>query len=78
MREERGKLVGDQTIKEPFTLWGTIAGNVTADRGAKLYVRGSIYGNLIVRTGARSWRRCCGRMPFPGRPVKACAKPCII
>ena len=53
MREERGKLLGDLTISEPYTLWGTIAGNVTAVKGAKLYIRGSIYGDLIVEYGGR-------------------------
>ena len=53
MREERGNIAGNIVIKEPYTLWGSIAGNVTATDGAKLYVRGAIYGNLIVTPGAR-------------------------
>jgi predicted acyltransferase (DUF342 family) len=53
MREERGKLTGDLTINEPYTLWGMIVGNVTVIEGGKLYVRGSIYGDLIAEAGAR-------------------------
>jgi|SRR5579884_572133 len=53
MREERGQLAGDQVISEPYILWGSIAGDVVADKGAKLYIRGAIYGDLIVRPGGR-------------------------
>jgi cytoskeletal protein CcmA (bactofilin family) len=53
MRDERGQLIGDMTIGEPYTLWGTIGGNVTAVAGSKFYVRGSIFGNLTVDQGAR-------------------------
>ena len=53
MREERGNLAGNQVINEAYTLWGTIAGDVTAVKGSKLYVRGAIYGNLIVNPGGR-------------------------
>ena len=48
MREERGNLKGDLVIDEPFTLWGSIAGNVTAVKGSKFYARGTIFGNLTV------------------------------
>src|SRR5439155_5265042 len=53
MREERDNLTGDQTIGEPYTLWGSVAGNVTAVKGAKFYVRGAIYGDLTVDPGGR-------------------------
>ncbi|HSU66810.1 MAG TPA: polymer-forming cytoskeletal protein [Tepidisphaeraceae bacterium] len=53
MREERGNISGNLVISEPFTLWGSIAGDVTAAQGAKFYVRGAIYGNLIVTPGGR-------------------------
>lgn len=53
MREERGQLRGDQVIDEPFTLWGSIAGNVTAIKGSKFYARGTIYGALTVLHGGR-------------------------
>ena len=53
MREERGQLRGDIVNDEPYTLWGSIAGNVTAVKGSKLYVRGAIYGNLTVLHGGR-------------------------
>jgi cytoskeletal protein CcmA (bactofilin family) len=53
MREERGNIAGNVVINEPYTLWGSIAGNVTATDGAKLYVRGAIYGNLTVTAGGR-------------------------
>lgn len=48
MREERGQLKGDMVVSEPYTLWGSIAGEVTAVKGSKFYVRGAIYGNLTV------------------------------
>ena len=53
MREERGQLAGDMTVNEPLTLWGSVAGNVTAAAGAKFYMRGAIYGDLIVKPGGR-------------------------
>lgn len=53
MREERGNLAGNQVINEPYTLWGSIAGDVTAVKGSKFYVRGAIYGNLTVNPGGR-------------------------
>jgi|SRR5580704_11847524 cytoskeletal protein CcmA (bactofilin family) len=53
MREERGQLGGTLVVSEPFTLWGSIAGNVTVVEGGKFYMRGSIYGNLDVEYGGR-------------------------
>jgi cytoskeletal protein CcmA (bactofilin family) len=53
MREERGNLAGDLAIKEPCTLWGSVAGNVTAGNGSKFYMRGAIYGNLEINPGGR-------------------------
>jgi len=53
MREERGQLRGDQVVSEAYTLWGAIAGNVTATKGSKFYVRGTIYGDLEVLVGGR-------------------------
>ncbi|MDB5290543.1 MAG: hypothetical protein JWL69_1784 [Phycisphaerales bacterium] len=53
MREERGNLAGDLAINEPMTLWGSIAGDVTAGKGSKFYCRGTIYGNLTVEPGGR-------------------------
>src|SRR5688500_267266 len=53
MREERGRLAGDQTVNESVELWGSIAGNVTVVEGGKLYVRGAIYGDLTVDDGGR-------------------------
>jgi hypothetical protein len=53
MREERGHLGGDVSIIEPYTLWGSIAGNVSVGKGGKFYVRGAIYGNLSVLPGGR-------------------------
>ena len=44
MREERGHVKGNIVIDEPYTLWGSIAGNVTAVKGSKFYMRGAIYG----------------------------------
>jgi hypothetical protein len=54
MREERNKIVGDQTINELYTLWGMIVGNVTVVEGGKLYLRGSIFGSLTIAPGGRS------------------------
>jgi cytoskeletal protein CcmA (bactofilin family) len=53
MREERGTISGDVRVFEPFTLWGSISGNVTVIQGGKFYVRGSIYGSLTVEYGGR-------------------------
>jgi cytoskeletal protein CcmA (bactofilin family) len=53
MRDERDNLAGNQTIAEPYTLWGSIAGDVTATKGSKLYIRGAIYGSLNVNPGGR-------------------------
>src|SRR3954465_318232 len=53
MREERGQIRGNQVIDEPYTLWGSIAGGVTAVKGSKFYVRGTIYGDLTVLHGGR-------------------------
>ena len=53
MREERGHLRGNLVIDEPYTLWGSIAGNVTAVKGSKFYMRGAIYGDLTVEDGGR-------------------------
>lgn len=53
MREERGTVSGDVRVFEPFTLWGSIGGNVSVIQGGKFYVRGAIYGNLTVEYGGR-------------------------
>lgn len=54
MREERGQIPGDVVVYEPFTLWGSVGGNVTVIDGGKFYVRGGVYGNLIVEAGGRA------------------------
>ena len=53
MREERGQIPGDVVVYEPFTLWGSIGGNVKVIKGGKFYVRGAIYGNMEVEPGGR-------------------------
>ena len=53
MREERGTISGDVVVYEPFTLWGSIGGNVRVVQGGKFYVRGAIYGDLVVEDGGR-------------------------
>ena len=53
MREERGQISGDLIISEPFTLWGSVGGDVRVIQGGKLYVRGAIYGDLQVEEGGR-------------------------
>jgi cytoskeletal protein CcmA (bactofilin family) len=54
MREERGKVSGDIVVYEPFTLWGSVGGNVKVIEGGKFYVRGTIYGNLVIEEGGRA------------------------
>ena len=53
MREERGHLSENITINEEYTLWGSIAGNVTVVKNGKFYHRGTIYGNLVVAKEGR-------------------------
>ncbi|MFI5378865.1 MAG: hypothetical protein ACHRHE_06195 [Tepidisphaerales bacterium] len=53
MKEERGQIAGNQIISEPFTLWGSIGGEVIVVDGGKMYVRGAIYGLLSVEKGGR-------------------------
>src|SRR4051812_43053220 len=53
MREERGTLSGDVIVYEPFTLWGSVGGNVRVIEGGKFYLRGAIYGDLTVEYGGR-------------------------
>lgn len=53
MREERGQIAGDVIVYEPFTIWGSVGGNVKVIEGGKLYLRGSIYGDLTVEFGGR-------------------------
>ena len=40
---------GDVVIDELFTLWGTIGGNVTVVKNGKFYLRGELFGSMIVR-----------------------------
>ena len=54
MREERGQLSGNLDIGEDYTLWGSVAGNVTVGEGGKFYLRGSIYGDLTIDFGGRA------------------------
>ncbi len=53
MKEERGRIYGDATIDEPYTLWGAISGDLRVVEGGKVYVRGHIGGDLIVDFGGR-------------------------
>ena len=53
MREERGTIAGPLVVHEPYTLWGSVGGDVIVVEGGKFYMRGSIYGNLIVEYGGR-------------------------
>lgn len=54
MREERGQIPGNVVVYEPFTLWGSVGGNVSVIDGGRLYVRGSVYGDLTLEPGARA------------------------
>jgi cytoskeletal protein CcmA (bactofilin family) len=53
MREERGRIIGDVVVYEPFELWGSISGSVSVIEKGKFYARGAIYGNLTVEYGGR-------------------------
>jgi cytoskeletal protein CcmA (bactofilin family) len=53
VREERGQIAGDVIVYEPFTLWGSIGGDVKVIERGKLYVRGAVYGNIVVEYGGR-------------------------
>ncbi len=53
MREERGTIAGPLVVHEPFTLWGSVGGDVIVVEGGKFYMRGSIYGSLNVEYGGR-------------------------
>lgn len=53
MREERGQIPGEVVVYEPYTLWGSVGGNVKVIEGGKFYLRGSVYGDLLVETGGR-------------------------
>jgi len=53
MREERGQVKGNQVVSEPYTLWGSVAGDVTVVKGSKFYMRGTVYGDLTVLHGGR-------------------------
>lgn len=53
MREERGRVTGPIEVAEPYTLWGTVHGDVKVLDGGKMYVRGNIFGDLIVDFGGR-------------------------
>lgn len=53
MREERGTVSGDVVVYEPYTLWGSVGGDVKVIKGGKFYLRGTIYGNLLVEFGGR-------------------------
>jgi len=53
MHEERGTIAGDWTVTEPTTLWGSVGGNVTVAEGGKLYMRGAVYGDILVEWSGR-------------------------
>ena len=53
MREERGQVGGDVLIYEPYTLWGSIGGNVKVIERGKFYLRGAVYGDIVVEYGGR-------------------------
>jgi len=53
MREERGQVAGPLVVSEPYTLWGSVGGDVFVVEGGKFYLRGAIYGNLHVEYGGR-------------------------
>ena len=53
MREERGQVAGDVVVYEPYTLWGSIGGNVSVIERGKFYLRGAVYGDIVVEYGGR-------------------------
>ncbi|MEL7240512.1 MAG: hypothetical protein AAGK78_16770, partial [Planctomycetota bacterium] len=48
VKEERGRVDGDITINEPYTLWGSVTGDLRVVEGGKVYVRGNVGQDLIV------------------------------
>ncbi|MEM1013471.1 MAG: hypothetical protein AAGI46_14775 [Planctomycetota bacterium] len=53
MREERGRHIGDMTVDDKFTLWGSVSGDLRIVEGGKCYVRGNVGGDLLVDFGGR-------------------------
>lgn len=53
MREERGRVYGDITIAEPYTLWGAVSGDMRVNDGGKVWLRGHVGGDVIVDFGGR-------------------------
>jgi cytoskeletal protein CcmA (bactofilin family) len=53
VREERGQIAGDVIVYEPFTLWGSIGGDVKVIERGKFYLRGAAYGDIVVEYGGR-------------------------
>ena len=53
MKDERGRVYGDITINERYTLWGAVSGDVRVVEGGKVWLRGNIGGDLIVDFGGR-------------------------
>lgn len=55
MKEERGRVYGDVTIAEPYTLHrsGAISGDVRVVEKGKAWLRGNVGGDLIVDYGGR-------------------------
>ena len=53
MREQRGQHVGDLTVDDKATIWGTITGDLRIVEGGKCYLRGNVGGDVIVDFGGR-------------------------
>ena len=51
MREERGTIAGDWVVSDAVELRGSVGGNVTVAEGGKLYMRGAVYGDILVEYG---------------------------
>ena len=54
MKEERGRIDGDITIDEPYTLWGGVTGDLRIVEGGKVYVRGNVAGDIIMEFKGRA------------------------
>ena len=53
MKEERGRVYGDITVSEHYTLWGAVSGDMRVVEGGKVWLRGHVGGDLIVDFGGR-------------------------
>jgi len=51
MKTENGKIDGNHTVSEAFTLYGMVTGSIHVVRGGSLQLHGMCNGNLVVDQG---------------------------